>query len=189
VVTLVGEAIELLQRINSPYFLPDCLELLAGAAASRKHFHTAARLFGAAEALREATGTGLDPSRSVAYARHLAEVRAGLTVAEFAAAWAAGRRLRPDQAVAEAVQASGHTASVSPTPTVVPSSGLTAREREVAVLLARGLTNKEIGRALVIADWTVNIHVSNILGKLGFSSRTQVAAWAVEHGLDRRPPT
>jgi non-specific serine/threonine protein kinase len=181
VVTLACEAIELLQRMNSPYFLPDCLELLAGAAAARKQFLPAARLFGAAEALREATATGLDPSRSAAYARHLGAVRASLSDGAFATAWAAGRKLRPEQAVDEALRISRPPQRVSPAE--VELGGLTAREREVTVLLARGLTNKEIARVLVIADGTVNIHVTNILGKLGFHSRAQVAGWAVQHGL------
>jgi DNA-binding NarL/FixJ family response regulator len=60
---------------------------------------------------------------------------------------------------------------------------LTAREREVAVLLARGLTNRQIAQALVIAEGTAGVHVDHILNKLGFRSRAQVAAWAAEHGL------
>ena len=57
-----------------------------------------------------------------------------------------------------------------------PLATLTGREREVAALIARGLSNRQIAQQLVIADGTVNIHVSNILSKLGCSSRTQVAA-------------
>jgi DNA-binding CsgD family transcriptional regulator/tetratricopeptide (TPR) repeat protein len=60
---------------------------------------------------------------------------------------------------------------------------LTARERQVAVLLARGLTNRQIATALVIAEGTAGVHVDHILNKLGFRSRAQVAAWAAEHGL------
>jgi non-specific serine/threonine protein kinase len=60
---------------------------------------------------------------------------------------------------------------------------LTGREREVAVLIARGLSNRQIAEALVIAEWTVDTHVRHILNKLGFRSRAQVAAWATERGL------
>ncbi|HZQ37286.1 MAG TPA: LuxR C-terminal-related transcriptional regulator, partial [Dehalococcoidia bacterium] len=60
---------------------------------------------------------------------------------------------------------------------------LTAREREVARLLARGLTNRQIAQTLVISDRTADAHVANIFGKLGFNTRAQVAAWAVEAGL------
>jgi DNA-binding CsgD family transcriptional regulator len=62
-------------------------------------------------------------------------------------------------------------------------SGLSAREREVAALVAQGRTNREIAGALVVSERTAEAHVSNILGKLGFTTRTQIAAWAVEKGL------
>jgi non-specific serine/threonine protein kinase len=63
---------------------------------------------------------------------------------------------------------------------------LTPREREVAVLVAQGKTSKEIADLLVVSERTAEVHVSNILGKLGFTSRAQVAAWAVEKGLTKR---
>src|SRR5688572_1014654 len=61
--------------------------------------------------------------------------------------------------------------------------GLTPRERDVAALVARGLTNRQIAAALVISERTAMKHVEHILDKLGFHSRVQVAAWAVERGL------
>jgi DNA-binding NarL/FixJ family response regulator len=60
---------------------------------------------------------------------------------------------------------------------------LTRREREVAALLAEGLSNSELARRLYISPRTAAVHVSNILTKLGMSSRTEVAAWAVRNGL------
>jgi class 3 adenylate cyclase/DNA-binding CsgD family transcriptional regulator len=62
---------------------------------------------------------------------------------------------------------------------------LSRREREVATLLARGLSNREIAAELSISVSTAERHVANILTKLGYHSRAQVAAWAVEHGLFR----
>ncbi|HEX6799041.1 MAG TPA: LuxR C-terminal-related transcriptional regulator [Ktedonobacterales bacterium] len=61
--------------------------------------------------------------------------------------------------------------------------GLTAREREVAVLVAEGLANRAIAGRLVVGERTVETHVTNILGKLGFTNRAQIAAWAVAHQL------
>ncbi|MBI3967645.1 MAG: response regulator transcription factor [Chloroflexi bacterium] len=61
--------------------------------------------------------------------------------------------------------------------------GLTQRESEVAALIARGLANREIAEQLVIAEGTARSHVERILGKLGLRSRSQVAAFAAEHGL------
>ena len=60
---------------------------------------------------------------------------------------------------------------------------LTSREREVAALLAEGLSNAEVARRLYISPKTAAVHVSNILMKLGMSSRAEVAAWAVRSGL------
>ncbi|HET9493381.1 MAG TPA: alpha/beta fold hydrolase [Chloroflexia bacterium] len=62
---------------------------------------------------------------------------------------------------------------------------LTRREREVAALVAQGRSNREIADTLVLSERTVESHVSNILSKLGFRSRAQVSAWAVEQGLAR----
>jgi DNA-binding CsgD family transcriptional regulator len=64
--------------------------------------------------------------------------------------------------------------------------GLTERERFVAALIAQGKSNREIADQLVVSERTVETHVGNILFKLGFTSRTQVAAWAVEVGLEKR---
>ncbi len=63
------------------------------------------------------------------------------------------------------------------------SGGLTARECEVAVQIAQGKFNREIAAALVLSERTIETHVSNIMFKLGFTSRRQIAAWAVEKGL------
>src|SRR5262249_45377894 len=64
--------------------------------------------------------------------------------------------------------------------------GLTGREREIAALIAQGRINREIAEALIVGERTVETHISNILGKLGFTSRRQIAAWAVEKGLAKR---
>lgn len=61
--------------------------------------------------------------------------------------------------------------------------GLTMREREVAALIAEGKTSREIAELLVVTERTAEVHVSNILRKLGFTSRAQIAVWAVEKGL------
>jgi non-specific serine/threonine protein kinase len=60
---------------------------------------------------------------------------------------------------------------------------LTPREREVAVLVTRGLTNRQIAAALVIAERTADVHVSNFLNKLTLTSRAQLAAWVARRGL------
>lgn len=66
---------------------------------------------------------------------------------------------------------------------------LTGREVEVLGLLARGLSNQEIGQALFISERTVRTHVSNILSKLHLANRTQAALYALREGLARLDPT
>jgi len=65
-------------------------------------------------------------------------------------------------------------------------AGLTGREREVAAMIAQGKSNREIADKLVVSERTVESHVGNILFKLGFTSRAQVAAWVVEVGLEKQ---
>jgi DNA-binding CsgD family transcriptional regulator len=80
-------------------------------------------------------------------------------------------------------------APAAPTPTArqkakASSGGLTARERDVARLVAEGKTNRAIARSLGIGERTVEGYVASALAKLGFAARAQLAAWTVEHGLD-----
>jgi non-specific serine/threonine protein kinase len=67
-----------------------------------------------------------------------------------------------------------------------PSAALTRREREIAVLVATGLTNREIAGRLYLSVRTVEVHVDHTLTKLGFRTRTQLAAWMHEEGLAPR---
>lgn len=73
-------------------------------------------------------------------------------------------------------------------PAVGGPDSLTPREREVAALLAQGLTNAALADRLYISPRTAAVHVSNILSKLGMSSRTEVATWAVREGLASGEP-
>ena len=65
--------------------------------------------------------------------------------------------------------------------------GLTKRERDVVVAVAQGLSNQGIADELVVTIKTVEAHITYILSKLGFSSRAQIAAWAVDRGLALAP--
>lgn len=73
--------------------------------------------------------------------------------------------------------------SAPPTPATESFPDLTEREREVISLVAQGCSNSEIAQRLVISDKTVKTHVSNVLGKLHLDDRTQLAIYAIKHGL------
>jgi DNA-binding NarL/FixJ family response regulator len=68
-----------------------------------------------------------------------------------------------------------------------PAAGLTEREADVVALIARGLSNEEIAQQARITRATVKTHVSNVLAKLGLTSRLQVVVWAYENGLAPPP--
>jgi len=95
-----------------------------------------------------------------------------------------------DPAVAGIVARGMRTGVVRPDgdrATAAALSSLTARERDVLACVARGLSNRAIAGELGMAERTARTHVSNILAKLGLTSRTQAALLAVEHHLDRTP--
>jgi DNA-binding NarL/FixJ family response regulator len=135
---------------------------------------TAARLLGATTGHRAyRRPDAVDAaSRGIADA---AALRAALGEEAFAAAWAEGERMSVDEAVAYAL-------ALEPPPARGRSAALTPREQEVARLIADGMSNREIAAALVIAEPTAERHVANILNKLGFRSRAQVAAWHERRG-------
>jgi non-specific serine/threonine protein kinase len=167
------------------------LRRYAGLCARAGRRGRAARLFGALatygdlpdERLAIYRGLGFDDSDAA---------RALLGDETLARAWAEGRAMTLEQAIEHALTVEDEaiaSSSGSMTDTrqerrdASAASILSAREREVATLVARGLSNRAIADALVIAPRTVDTHVSNILGKLDLHSRAQIAAWAVEHGL------
>jgi predicted ATPase/DNA-binding CsgD family transcriptional regulator len=155
------------------------IELLAWVAASKGEFRHAARLLGSLRTIWRRIGTTI-----AAFGPHLADHHARceqivvrrLSAAAFAAAAAEGDRLDLGQAIACALD----ELPASP-PALSGKPALTRREHEVAQLIARGMSNRMIADSLVISPRTVDGHLEHILAKLGFSSRSQVAAWVTEH--------
>jgi non-specific serine/threonine protein kinase len=113
--------------------------------------------------------------------------RQALSAEVAAAAWAEGQEMQADQVIGYALATREPVAATAGTGAgPAPAHGsdqLTARQREVAALIARGLSNRQIGRSLVITERTVAAHIEHILNKLGFVSRTQIGVWAAEHGM------
>jgi predicted ATPase/DNA-binding SARP family transcriptional activator/DNA-binding CsgD family transcriptional regulator len=163
-----------------------CLEGLAAIAASEGSLARAGRLWGAAEALLEeieVTAYIYAPDRS-AYQDRVSAARAQLDEAAWQAAWSEGQEMTPEQAVgyalSEDVEREPLTLLVAapeqPPPADEPTERLTAREQDVALLVGRGLTNRQIAQELSISEHTVANHVRNILKKLGLRSRTQISS-------------
>jgi non-specific serine/threonine protein kinase len=168
-----------LQRVAFPL---DRLAILAGEAGQDE---AAARLFGAAERLHEALGLARDAAVGAGRARALATARARSGEEAFAAAWAAGRALPVEGAVAEAARLEvGPVVPTSRPPTATAAeAGLTRREREVLRLLVGGHTDREIAAALCVSPRTVGGHVSHILAKFGVETRRGARDHALRHGL------
>jgi DNA-binding CsgD family transcriptional regulator len=162
----------------------DSLAGIASAAAEWGHARAAARLFGAAAALRERVGTAiLLPADLAAEERGLRLLREALGTERVAALLDEGRALTRTEAEAEAATV---VAMVEGTPE--PSVGaapdrLSSREVEVLRLLVAQQTNQEIAAALYLSPRTISWHVTRILDKLGVRSRREAAARAVAEEL------
>jgi DNA-binding NarL/FixJ family response regulator len=127
-------------------------------------------------------GTQLWPSNRPDYERWAARARARLDPGDFGRALAEGRAMPLEEAAAWALELGG-AASLASRP-ADRALLLTPREREVAQLAARGFTNQQIARALVITEKTAANHMQRILDKVGLNSRTHLAARAAEFGLE-----
>jgi DNA-binding NarL/FixJ family response regulator len=144
----------------------------------------AARMFGAASALRESAGGPLRPFDQDWHDRAVAVARDAAGEANFAVAWAAGAALPPLQAIAETLEWAALETKAAPT-AAIPTTlgGLTPREMDVLRLLTEGKSDREIASVLFVSRRTASTHVATILHKLGVTSRAAAAAYAVRHGL------
>ena len=186
-----GESLAMWRDLPTRWCVAYVLQGLAGLAAAEGQPERALRLAGAAAARRDVDGAPLTPAEHAKLERRLEPARRMLPQDVAAEQWTAGQEMPLEEAIAYALaEESADPADVA-LPEGPSSDGemihLTRREREVVALIARGLTNRQIAAALVIAEGTAAIHVKNLLRKLGFRSRAQVAAWAVQQGLSMPP--
>jgi DNA-binding CsgD family transcriptional regulator len=160
------------------------LEAFAALAIHEHRPELAVQLIAAASALRE--NAGLPPLPGARAERYLAPARR-LGNAAVARLWARGLARSSDDAVALALEEErpeGESPALSVVETyevaAAPPSSLTRREQQIAALIAAGHSNKDIAAELSISPTTAARHVANILAKLGFRSRTQIAAWVAD---------
>ena len=179
--TSYKESLTLCKELGDKRVASFSLDGLACVSAAEGKAERAARLFGAAEAFLEAVGSQLEPGEDALREPYLATARSQLDEALWQAAWTEGRAMSMEQAIDHALSEEKLT---PPAPEVSPtdeSPNLTIREREVASLVARGLTNRQIARELVLSEHTVITHIRNILKKLNLRSRTQLTLWVTEN--------
>jgi ATP/maltotriose-dependent transcriptional regulator MalT len=165
------------------------LERWADVVAAQGEPAWAAQLWGAAESMREALGTPIPPVYCAANERSVAATYTQLGEKAFAAMWAEGRKMTPEQAFAAQGKAMistampARSASAPLMKSLNSPDGLTAREVEVLRLVAMGLTNEQVAEQLVISPRTVNTHLTAIYGKIGVSSRRAATRYTIEHHL------
>jgi predicted ATPase/DNA-binding CsgD family transcriptional regulator len=174
--TLYEESLSLSVELGDRWVSAVSLEGLARTAMAKGQPEAAARLLGAADALRDATGAPRSAYWRALYERLLPQIRAGLGDDAFETALEAGRTLTPEQA--PAVLGAPADASAADRP-----DGLTAREVEVLRLVADGLTDAQVAERLVVSLRTVHAHLRSIYRKLDVRSRSAATRYAVENGL------
>jgi DNA-binding CsgD family transcriptional regulator len=136
----------------------------------------AARLFGAADALRQRVGAVRFKIYDAEHESAVASFRNALGDGDFERAWAEGAELSTDEAIAYAQRGRGERKR--------PTSGwasLTPTERDVVRLVSDGLANKDIATRLFVSPRTVQTHLTHVYTKLGLTSRVQLVQEAARH--------
>jgi non-specific serine/threonine protein kinase len=183
---LCQESLELNLQVGDKRGAVACLVGLAAVAAARGQMAEAVRLFAIVQVQLDTLGITLYPADQMEYERNTALMREKLEEVAFNTAWNAGKAITLEQAVAYTFELSRAQVMHPSTPRQTVKEifgGLTAREREAAILIAQGKSNREIAAAMSVGVKTVETYVTRILNKLGFDSRVQIATWTIEKGL------
>jgi len=156
---------------------PGTLECLAALAVGAGSNREAARLFGAADAIRQRGGLVRFKIFDAFFEFPVAALREGMGEKDFESAWAEGAALSIEEAIAYAQRRRGERKR--------PSTGwasLTPTERDVVRLVSEGLANNDIATRLFVSPRTVQTHLTHVYTKLGLTSRVQLAQEAARHG-------
>jgi predicted ATPase/DNA-binding SARP family transcriptional activator/DNA-binding CsgD family transcriptional regulator len=175
--SLIAQGLLGVRKLGNRLHTIQGIETAAMLATLRADPETAAKLWGAAEAEREVIGAPLDSDDRTLYEPCMAAACAELGKRAWKAAWEEGRKITLGEAVDYVLSDERPPAPVPAQPASAGRSpALTRREREVAALVARGLTNRRIAGALFVSERTVDHHVASILKKLDVGSREKVAS-------------
>jgi non-specific serine/threonine protein kinase len=170
-------------ELGSKIDIAEDLECLAEVAGMLGQHLRAARIWGMAGALREDIGVWWRPTERLLHEPQLAAARARLDEMVWETAFAEGKDMGLDQAVEYALSEGETGAPVPPAPDRLladTSAALTRREKEIASLVAQGLTNRQIAFELSISEHTAATHVRRILKKRGLQSRAQIGSWLTQ---------
>jgi predicted ATPase/DNA-binding CsgD family transcriptional regulator len=176
---LMRRSLEVHRDLGDRWRAASVLEGLAEAYAVEGHLERAARLYGAAESIRESISAPVPTCERAERERTLATVRAGIGREVFDTARTLGRAMTLEEALAEA----GRFAETPETARIRRPSALTTRETEVLELVARGLTDAQVAGELFLSPRTVSRHLQSIYRKLRVSSRAAAATAALERDL------
>jgi DNA-binding CsgD family transcriptional regulator len=163
-------------EVEAYLYIPDILECLGTLAVDAGGRREAARLFGAAEAMRERMGAVRFKIHDASCQASAAALRNAMGQPDFEAAWAEGAALSTDEAVAYAQRGRGQRKR--------PTSGwgsLTPTELDVVWLVSEGLANQDIAIRLFVSPRTVQTHLTHVYTKLGLSARVQLVQEAARH--------
>jgi non-specific serine/threonine protein kinase len=155
------------------------LETLASMAAEQAAHNRTAVLLGFAQRAREVSALTLAEPFRPQHAQSVAVAVRGIGQGPFDAAFARGRAMTIDEGVAFALGRK-HRPRPAPAVKTEPQTVLTRRQLEIARLIAGDLSNRQIAARLFVSERTVETHVTNILNKLGLSSRIQLSRWMAE---------
>ena len=185
-ILLLSQSLSPLLQFGDKWSIVPILETLAVLESEQGNYVRAARLFGATETLRQSIAMELHQvfklHQVFEYENNLTAVREKLSEAEFTLAWDEGSALTLEQILAFVLNELDPS---SLSETVEGGFGsLTPRERETALLIAGGKSNREVAEAMTVSVKTVESYVTRILRKLGFNSRVQIATWAIENDLN-----
>jgi non-specific serine/threonine protein kinase len=184
------EGLRIVRAFHDTFGTVLLVEVLAWIAGTAGEGERAAVLLGAARQIWSLVGGQplLDSSQYLAvHEACVRQARRALGDGVFQAAFGRGADLDLDQAIAYALGDLTQPALAIPATGTQPLAPLTPREQQVAELVAQGLSNKDIATRLVIAQRTAEGHVERILAKLGFTTRTHLAAWVIDQRESRHP--
>ena len=163
-------------EVEAYLFIPDILECLGALAGQAGSHREAARLFGAAHAIRERWGAVRFKIDDAGYEASVVTLRDVLGEKDFDTAWTEGAALSAEEAIAYAQRGRGQRKR--------PTSGwaaLTPTERQVVQLVSEGLANNDIAARLFVSPRTVQTHLTHVYTKLGLTSRVQLVQEAARH--------